>query len=696
MTLLALAMLAAAQDALQKPVTFEARASRASVLIPQLAKAAGLQMEVNPQIANEVILVSAKDVPLKTLMDKIASVTSGEWRADGEIYRLQPSNVARNRESSEEAALRLTTARKAVAELVKRVDSQKGTPGEAGNPDERAIALLLRGVDVTPIAALNGGERLVFATSPTAMQRPLPANAGQVVAQLVTQHNAQIAKMPQMEGMAEMEKMPDFVKEMMKQRTKKIENAQKALLVISKPSIGIVSMTQCELRIYDGQGKIAYTANSMLGNSMMEVAAMMNPANPAKPAKPGKQTPITYSEDSKAMLGGMQGATFGGAEFKLDPKLLDRLHRPDLYDPLSYMATDEFLSLSKQKGKALVANVPDAMMGSINTLVPGGKQTVEDFEADLQKGETVSYSETEGWIVAKPAKPTESRANRTDRAALATLIAASLKKGIPSLDDVAAYSLTSPSPMEDGVGMLFAMVLVPGMIQQGLEGMTNWDALRFYGTLSTTQKATALRGGTFAMGQLGPQQQGLWRKLAFGANSRIRLASDKAEDMPFAFALAMMTGGTGDFRQEPTELLPNGIPGQAQLTFNVTTQPIASPAGNTIGFMGVLGPDELAIMKMFKEDPNMAAVAGFMPSMEKLKIGERSVISMTVQLPQEAYLKETLHDNRMPANAPVASLANLPEGFQKLIAERLELIKKSPFGSIGALMGGMGRGPIKP
>jgi hypothetical protein len=564
-----------------------------------------------------------------------------------------------------------------------------------GSADDRAIALLLRGIDPAPIALMNGGERIVYATSPTAMQRPLPANAGQVISQLVAQHNAQIAKIPEGQDMGELEKMPDFVKNMVKQRTKKIENAQKALLIVSNPSFGLFSATQIELRLYDGQGKVVFNGNSMLGNSMMEMAAMMDPTKQKKAV--GKSTPITYSEDSKAMMSGLQGASFGGGgEMKLDAKLADKLRRPDLNDPLSYMATDEFFSLAKLKGKALVANVPDTLMGSINTLVPGGKQTVEDFEADLQKGDTVTYSETDGWIVAKPAKPTESRANRTDRLALTALMAATVKKGLPSLDDIAAYSLTSPSPMQDGLGMLFAMVLVPGMFQQGLDGMTNWDALRFYGTLSPTQKQTALKGGAFVFGQLSPQQQGLWRKLAFGANSRIRLAGEKSEDLPFAFALAMMGGGANDFRQEPTELLPNGIPPQAQLGFNVTTQPIASPSGNSIGFLGVLGPDELALMKMFKEDPNMSAVSGFMPSMEKLKVGERSVIAMTLQLPQEAFIKETLNDNRMPPDAPVASMSNLPEPFQKLIAERLEVLKKSPFGSIGAMMGGMGRGPIKP
>jgi hypothetical protein len=394
-----------------------------------------------------------------------------------------------------------------------------------------------------------------------------------------------------------------------------------------------------------------------------------------------------------------QGVSFSGGAMKLEPKLMERLRRPDLTDPLAYMATDELFSLAKVRGKALVANVPDQMMGSINMLVPGGKQTIETFEEDLKKGDDVLLAETDGWLVVKPAKPTEARANRTDRLALATLIKAAVEKNVPTLDDVAAYSLTSPSPMTDGVGMLFAMVLVPGMFHQGINGMTNWDVLRFYGTLSPTQKQAATQGLRLPFNAMTPYQQSIWRKVAFGTGAPIQTAERKSEDMPFAFAMAM-GGGGDDYREEATELMPNGLPPAAVVQFGRVMQPMASPASSgsasTMGFMGVLGPDELALIKLFKDDPNMAAMSGFMPALDKLRLGERGVVSLTLHLPQEAFIKETLYDNKLPSNGPVVAMADLPPGFQKLVAERLEALKKSPFGSIGALMGGMGRGPIKP
>jgi hypothetical protein len=697
MTLLALALICT-QDAMQKPITFESRAARVSALIPDLAQKSGLKLEINPQMAREVLVVSAKEMPLKVLLDKIASVTSGEWRQEGEVYRLQPSTVARNRENQEEAATRLAWVRKAIADRVKAASARADTP--AGAPpafgQEQGITNLLKGVDPTPIAWMDGGDRVVYSTKPTAMQRPLGAGAPAIIARVVANHNASVTDTPP--DMADLDKMPDFIKQMVSKRMKKVQGVQKGLLIVSKPGFGMVDMTNLELRLYDEKGAVVYTESSML--TSFDFATLSAPGGkPPAPPSP-KSTEITYSADSKALLSGFQGATFSGGNLNLDAKLMEKLRRPDLHDPLSYMATDELLSLSKLKGKALVANVPDSLMGSINTLVPGGKQTVEAFEADLKKGETVSLSETDGWLVVKPARPINSRNNRTDRVALASLMKATVDKGLASLDDIAAYALTSPSPMQDGIGMLFGMTLIPGLFQQGIDGMTDWNALRFYGTLSTTQKQAARQGSAIQVGYLNADQQTLWKKIAFGATTQIRTGEPKEDEMPFAFAMSMMGGNSSDYRQEPTELMPTGLPPAAQIIFAHSVQPMASMVaqgdGTPMGYMGVLGPDELALFRLFKEDAGMSAVSGAMPSLDKLKIGERSIIRMTLQLPEQAFIRTTLYDNRMPKDAPTVSMGSLPEPFQKLVAQRLEALKKSPFGSLGALLGGMGQGPIKP
>ncbi|MEZ0327037.1 MAG: hypothetical protein ACAH95_14145 [Fimbriimonas sp.] len=706
MTLLAIAILVTPflqQDALQKPVSFDIRASRLAVLVPELASKAGMALEVTPLVANEVVAVSAKEVPLRTLLEKIAGVASAEWRKEGEVLKLYPSVPARNRESNEELTRRLEDVRKAIAEKVKMLTPPKSTGKESpevrGLSNDAAITQLLRGIDPTPIARLNGGERVVYSTAPNAMQRPFGAGAGTIIQTMVNEHNAQVAKIPAGSMDAEMDKMPDFVKKMMERQTRKITGAHKALLVVSKPNLGILDMTSLELRIYDADGKVAFSTSSTLG---LPFAGMDIPIPGQAPKTPlaQKQTPIAYAEDSKVLMENFQGMSFSGGSMKLPPKLMEKLRRPDLTDPLSYMATDELFALSKLKGKPIVANVPDEIMGSINMLVPGGKQTVESFEEDLKKGQDAILTETDGWLVVKPAKPTESRGNRTDRVALTTLIKAAVDKGVPTLDDVAAYALTSPSPMADGVGMLFAMVLVPGMFHQGMDGMTNWDALRFYGTLSPTQRQASTQGLRLPFNAMTPAQQSIWRKVAFGAGAAIRTGERKDDEMPFAFAMQAMMGGGNDYREEATELMPNGLPPAAVLSFGYTMQPMASPVSTggaaTMGFMGVLGPDELALFKLFKDDPNMSAVSAFMPSLDKLRIGERGVITMMLQLPQEAFIRETLYDNKLPQNAQVASMTDLPPAFQKLVAERLEALKKSPFGSLGALMGGMGRGPIKP
>jgi hypothetical protein len=155
-----------------------------------------------------------------------------------------------------------------------------------------------------------------------------------------------------------------------------------------------------------------------------------------------------------------------------------------------------------------------------------------------------------------------------------------------------------------------------------------------------------------------------------------------------------------DWRQEPTELLPNGIPGDAYLTMPTRSEPFASTVGPgessmLNGYLGVVGPDELAMFKVFKEDTNMSQISGFMPTFDKLRVGQRTIYQMRLHLPQEAMVAQSLNDNRLPKDAPTVSMSNLPADFQKLLAERVELFKKSPLGSLGAMMGAA-RGNIKP
>src|SRR5688500_20355906 len=68
-------------------VTFSMKAATVDKVVEALAKQTGVKIAASPAISREVVLISVTDVPLETLLAKLADVVSGEWRLSSEIGR---------------------------------------------------------------------------------------------------------------------------------------------------------------------------------------------------------------------------------------------------------------------------------------------------------------------------------------------------------------------------------------------------------------------------------------------------------------------------------------------------------------------------------------------------------------------------------------------------------------------------------
>ena len=175
----------------------------------------------------------------------------------------------------------------------------------------------------------------------------------------------------------------------------------------------------------------------------------------------------------------------GKFTLKLSHELHQKLFLPSMYDPLSFIETDEVLAYAKSKGKPLVAELPDKAFDSFSPLGMGStdKKSLEAYSSEIQKGTVMVAVPDTAFTVIKPALPSSSRAERLDRNALTTLMQAAQDKGVPSLDDLCAYAEAAPNPQQGGVGLIYITLFVPGAMSIGLEGPTSWDMLRFYGQL---------------------------------------------------------------------------------------------------------------------------------------------------------------------------------------------------------------------
>ncbi|MDR3690751.1 MAG: hypothetical protein P4L46_15345 [Fimbriimonas sp.] len=736
---------ALAQDA-STPISFVTRAARASEVVKQIASTAHVDLQVSPQLQDEVLVIAVKDQPLSAVMARIATVTSGQWKQEGSTYRLIADQAVRTQEERADLAKRIATVKKAISERVTgerkaleamaklqakatadksktkgaKVDTKKAEvqappdgPDETGDmsmnyisSEEMAITHLLVGLDPSVLARMNPGDRLVFSSNPTQTQRTMGPDASEIINGFIMKHNEEVAKLPagadsEMDSSGMDPQQLESMKRMMKMRTSKIGVVAKALLIVRK-SQGFGMANEVEMRLYDSKGGVIFSADSGLNlgsspNGMFttDTSSGTDDAGPQKPKTPptGK-TPVEYSDDSKALNAAFKGVGSGNFKLNLSPELRRKMYAPDKFDPLSFDQTDNILAVAKAAGKPLVANISDEWgSGDFEIGPSSANSTVESVMADLESAKTEREVKDSDFEVVMPAEPVHSRAIRLNRSALANLLHAAELKGVPSLDDQVEFATQTSDESSGTVAIAYIVMFVPGGLMDAISGNSNRPMLRFYGHLPPEARATLAQGGKLAFANLTPGQRDELDRMTYGADAKLMVDDgqhpyDPNQPVWMQFLSTQMT--SQDYREEPTEIAPNGVPPAGYVELHVTKESFASPQGidsPVMGMLGMLGPDEMAMFTMMKDQKGSGSeqLDAILPTLGKLKIGDRSVMHFTFHVANQVVVHQLLRDQRFPDNALVVSANTLPSDFQKQIAARVEALKKSPFGAMGSM-----------
>lgn len=308
----------------------------------------------------------------------------------------------------------------------------------------------------------------------------------------------------------------------------------------------------------------------------------------------------------------------------------------------------------------------------------------------LQDSMECEVAETVGWLEVRPRFAEAARNERSDRLALTRLIAASKANAGARLADIAQYALTSPAPMENQVAMLHLVRFAPQTLNSGMR-MPDWNMLRLYGMLPPGILANLTQGGTLRFSQLTPGISAQTSKILFGPGTKLTVDRGQAAPPSALSFFSMMEdfapSNHQDFRDEPTEVMPNGLPPAGALALDASESIIGSPAGGNWppGFDFALGADELALFRWFSEDPNFASMSGGMPTMDGLRLGSRSTLTFNFHVAPRVRAEKTLNDDRVPKDAPLTPLSQLPPGLSKLIDEKVAELKKTMpnFGNMG-------------
>ncbi len=704
----------------QPTVTYSTVAVSAKKAIAALAEKSGMKIACSEAMQNEILVLRLQNAPIDKVLAKIASVTSGAWRNEGEISYLVPNTSVRNAEVAtmrQAFATRIGDAlKKQQEELAKAAKSPAPAapavpaPFMAMGAENPSMAKLAMAIGPRALAMVDEGSRIVFSSNPTRMQQALPPEAGPIIADFVTEYNKQAALAKQDEP-AKTDADPNMaaIMEIFGNRMKKpvpITTAPaKALVVASRR--GMFGGFTLDLKLYDANGKILANSSMPLVTDLpFDPQQFMKPAAPA-PADEGPE--IQLSPLSKELYqSGTAIGSMNGGNLKLSKELLAALKDPVERDPLSFMQSDALITISEKRNEQLVADLPDGVLTLFDNFGPRGKLTAASFLKEIKGDEKAKVSEADGWLVVSPNDPVKSRKQRTDRAALRALITASQSKGYASLDDVAAFVMRSESPLEGApASTTYIMLFAPGAMQQGMMGMTNWDLVRLYGQLDPAQRQALRQGTKISFGQLSPDQQAQVSKMVFGADEVLmvenRQGGNQKKSDPLTELITSQierfTGGNeNDFRTEPTEIMSSGLPASGYVEVSFTSDPVGVPQtmSTDFGRGSAVGPLELGLFKFFKDDPAMSQVSGAIPTLDDLKVGTRSVYNFSFFVAQDVSEKGQLNDDLIPKDAPTYKLANLPSNFQKRVDEMAASFKNNPIWKMIGQMGGFGQRGVPP
>ena len=164
------------------------------------------------------------------------------------------------------------------------------------------------------------------------------------------------------------------------------------------------------------------------------------------------------------------------------------------------------------------------------------------------------------------------------------------------------------------------------------------------------------------------------------------------------FTRGFMGQTAASYLNEPTEVMPDGLPAMGSISINVASGGLAvseERGSAAMGFLQSVGAEEIAMIQFMQDAADEAGEDLGMPDLGTFKIGTRNKLEIVFHLSQEAVMMRMLNDDKIEPGASLVRLTNLPPEFAAEVSAFKALIAKSPFASM-MMMGFGGDQRIEP
>lgn len=730
LVLLLACSITARADELDAKISLEIPAVPVSEALSQIGGKAGVALRASALLAAEPVVVRADNAVLRDLMGRIAECLQAEWQKESDGYRLIRSAAKQRSLADEELAARAKLAEAALArvradlakfgaysaerakqeverEQVNRRNLQEklssggpvrfseGELSSSVSPALYTLQNLLLQIPARTIAELSMPGRVVFAVTPTAMQRPMPAAGLRFLQAYAALHNEYVKHMPPPEAAPTGPVIQFGGSQSSRPLTAPVAEA---FLILTRFSSDAVT---CTLQIGDATGAVVAEAATMLN---------LFPPQPESKIVAGAPEPgIELSTEARhhasllryvPPMGGsefmMVGRRGGGAmratvalagppsaaaapKPAIEPKWKEILLHPERFDPLRYAASEFLIGAAKAQGRNLVASLPDAAAIAYSTK---GEEKLKPSDvwriAELNLGCRVELAD--GWAVLRPSLVAAATRHRLARIPLGTMLRTMDKDGRLGLDGLGAFLKTRSEPLfESGVGDRYVGLLLSAGVRPFRNSMgSEFAATKLMGLFDPMRRRMLHEGGRISLGQLSPDERSLVYQMVFSSQDgpNIDLARNNPERgdqersvSRFAAGGNAITigGGESSLAEERTEHLPGGLPSQGYLTIDVQTEPVVlASAGSEEGQF--FSAEELGMARSFAASGTRLGGGGTeMPSYDRYRPGRRVSYTLVVGLSPFAELERFLRESFADPASTAMPYEQLPEAFRRQV-----------------------------
>lgn len=735
---LTLCAFGAAQD-LSRKITIDIPAARAKEVLAKLSQAAEVSLSPAANLRDEVFVIHAVDATVQEIMDKIAQAESGRWSQQGGGYILVRESATTVAQERAELKLRAAALSAAIAKLnasinktpafneaaaQKLVDENKrimdqmnnsvsnGGPAPAmrvqvdlgSTPTGRAIGKILAGLDANKLAQIAVGQRVVFSTQPTMVQHPLGSGGTRAFNAFIEEQSlyAKIANGNQPPS-------PDG-----NTRVFSINGFGTPVMGSGDPRLGLgVGLVIVQRRFGDGLSVDILAADPKMdtiasGNYFLQLEAPT-----AKPVSPNSEKPLQISEESKELakaLGGGSGAsggpvavraiavngnaggnlTFtssggGGETAKLSPGLREKILQPEKYEPLGFAPSDAMLALAGERGKSLVALLPDTCFSSIHRQF-ANDVTPSQFIASFETQHGLELKEENGWMVVAPVRPYSARAAKIDRSAVGNLIRKMDKEKGIRLDDVAAFATaTTKVPSYQEIDLLYPQLIDASTTNSSLAPlMYNLPMYKFYGSLSSAARQSFGSGQQIRFASLSAQQLDLVADMLYNSpqGPQVQVPQSAQSDERAISITAVQGGGRSmppiimagglSAKTERTIVVPNGVPRDGYMMGMVNQDQVAQGLNSQTGSRAFLDAGSIAFSKSSQV---RGELSGFnIPEYDKYRMGSQTNFGLRFFFNPQVSMMRSLIDTS-PTDAEFGSYESLPADFRKKVDDMMASLK---------------------